>query len=391
MTPGTTTAPALVPLGDARVLQCGPLNEYVVRIPSLREQGAPCTDGKSALSLTPTLYQAFWKPLEPALGKANRVYVSLDGILNQVALNIVIDDSGTPLLDKYQPEGRSRTRDLLREAPPTTAKGAILIGNPLFTIPDALQTEAVRAYRTSSRGSDNPPNATGIRRAGLRGEPWPQLEGTKEELRQVGSLLRAARWSVVTHEGKDAVVEAIRAVRAPRLLHVATHGEFAADRAEEQLKTFVLTGSNATSETSILDDPMLRSGLFFTGANRYRAGLPPPPGADDGVLTAYEASQLNLQGTELVVLSACKTGLGQARHGEGVFGLRRAFQIAGAQAVMMTMWKVPDQETHELMTLFYQNWLAGADKHDALHKAQQELRKKYPDPASWGAFVLVGR
>jgi CHAT domain-containing protein len=136
---------------------------------------------------------------------------------------------------------------------------------------------------------------------------------------------------------------------------------------------------------------MLRSGLFFTGANRYRAGLPPPPGVDDAVLTAYEASQLNLNGTELVVLSACKTGLGQSRHGEGVFGLRRAFQVAGAQAIMMTMWKVPDKETHELMTLFYKKWLAGADKHAALREAQRELRKTYPDPASWGAFVLVGR
>ena len=93
----------------------------------------------------------------------------------------------------------------------------------------------------------------------------------------------------------------------------------------------------------------------------------------------------------MVVLSACKTGLGQSRQGEGVFGLRRAFQIAGAQAVMMTMWSVPDTETQALMTLFYQKWVAGAAKHEALRDAQRELRKRNPDPSSWGAFVLVGR
>jgi CHAT domain-containing protein len=144
-------------------------------------------------------------------------------------------------------------------------------------------------------------------------------------------------------------------------------------------------------QPSILSDPMLRSALFFTGANRYRQGLPPLADTDDGVLTAYEASQLNLAGTELVVLSACKTGLGQARNGEGVFGLRRAFHVAGAQAVMMTMWSVPDRETQTLMTLFYEKWLAGADKHEALRAAQRELQKKTNDPSTWGAFVLVGR
>ena len=393
VTAGTAAAPTLVSLGNARTLECGPLNEYSLRINQQDPKGMPCTDGKSALALTPTLYQAFWKPLEPALAKVTRVYVSLDGILNQVALNIVPDENGKLLLDKYDLRVVLSTRDLLRESPPSAAKSAVLIGNPLFTIDQAVQVAAARPHRTTLRGSDEAAGTptAGRRETSLRGPPWEPLPGTKGELQQVGSVLRTHRWTVAMHEGKDAVVEAIKAVRAPRLLHVATHGDFAADPAEERRETFSLMGVDSPGQPSILNDPMLRSGLFFTGANRYRAGLPPLAGADDGVLTAYEASQLNLNGTELVVLSACKTGLGQARHGEGVFGLRRAFQVAGAQAVMMTMWKVPDQETHELMTLFYQKWLGGADKHEALRAAQQELRKTYPDPSSWGAFVLVGR
>jgi len=142
---------------------------------------------------------------------------------------------------------------------------------------------------------------------------------------------------------------------------------------------------------------MLRSGLFFAGANRVLQGEKPAEDLEDGILTAYEATDLNLQGTELVVLSACETGLGKIGNGEGVFGLRRALEEAGAQAVLMSLWAVPDRETQELMTLFYGKWLAGEDKQQALHDAEMELRAtvkaRYGEdrPFYWGGFVLVGR
>ena len=142
---------------------------------------------------------------------------------------------------------------------------------------------------------------------------------------------------------------------------------------------------------------MLRSGLFFAGANRQLTGHAGTADLDDGVLTAYEAAQLDLQGTELVVLSACETGLGEVAAGEGVFGLRRALQVAGAESVLMSMWAVPDRETQELMTLFYTKWLAGKDKQEALRDAQLEMRERVKArygkdlPQYWGAFVLVGR
>jgi TonB family protein len=144
------------------------------------------------------------------------------------------------------------------------------------------------------------------------------------------------------------------------------------------------------------EDPMLRSGLFFAGANRVLQGEKPAEDLEDGILTAYEATGLNLQGTELVVLSACETGMGKIANGEGVFGLRRALQEAGAQAVLMSLWAVPDRETQELMTLFYNKWLAGEDKQQALHDAEMELRAtvkaRYGEdrPFYWGGFVLVG-
>jgi CHAT domain-containing protein len=114
------------------------------------------------------------------------------------------------------------------------------------------------------------------------------------------------------------------------------------------------------------------------------------------VLTAYEAASLDLHGTELVVLSACDTGRGESKNGEGVFGLKRALQAAGAESVLMSQWAVPDQETQELMVLFYREWLAGTEKHEALRHAQMLMRQRVQArygkdiPYYWGAFVLVG-
>jgi len=142
---------------------------------------------------------------------------------------------------------------------------------------------------------------------------------------------------------------------------------------------------------------MLRSGLYFSGAGRTLRGEKTADDLDDGILSAYEAAGLNLHGTELVVLSACETGRGQIANGEGVFGLRRALQEAGAQTVLMSLWSVPDRETQELMTLFYSKWLAGQEKPQALREAEMELRAKvkvrYGEdlPLYWGGFVLVGR
>ena len=143
---------------------------------------------------------------------------------------------------------------------------------------------------------------------------------------------------------------------------------------------------------------MLRSGLYFAGADRTLAGNASPPDLDNGILTALEAGNLNLTGTQLVVLSACNTGQGDVENGEGVFGLRRGLEEAGAQSVLMTLWSVPDKETLELMQLFYGKWLSGTEVHQALKEAQLEVRQKVKVehdgkdlPYYWGAFVLVGR
>jgi len=155
------------------------------------------------------------------------------------------------------------------------------------------------------------------------------------------------------------------------VLHIATHGFF-------------------SDKNDAGTDPMLRAGLLLTGvANYLQDNI--TLDADNGILTAYEAANLNLDNTEMVVLSACETGKGEVQNGEGVYGLQRAFQTAGAQSIMMSLWKVDDAATQELMTLFYQNWTAGKTKADAFTQAQRSLKKKYNSPYYWGAFVMMGK
>lgn len=235
------------------------------------------------------------------------------------------------------------------------------------------------------------PTQLGGRGGDLKGGDLNPLPGTQVEVDTVNQLLKAAGWQPKEYTGNLALKDTLMQAHAPRVVHIATHGFFLSD---EDLKT---KAEGAGKTANLNEDPMLRAGLFFAGADRVREGAAPEAGVDDGVLTAYEASQLNLEGTELVVLSACETGLGKELNVDGVFGLRRGLQEAGAHSLLMSMWSVPDKETQELMLLFYKKWLSGMGKPEAMRQAQLEeretVKKRYGKdlPYYWGAFVLVGQ
>jgi CHAT domain-containing protein len=207
-------------------------------------------------------------------------------------------------------------------------------------------------------------DVSSLRSRDLEGAALKPLPGTQIEVEEISSLLEKQRWQAQVYTREHALKEAVMEVKGPRVLHLATHGFFEPD--EQKSDQAGKAQSSAEDQPPSLEDPMLRSGLYFAGANRRLSRQATPADLDDGVLTAYEASQIDLQGTELVVLSACETGLGEVAAGEGVFGLRRALQVAGADSVLMSMWAVPDKETQELMALFYEKWLADEDKHVAL-------------------------
>jgi CHAT domain-containing protein len=144
------------------------------------------------------------------------------------------------------------------------------------------------------------------------------------------------------------------------------------------------------SEKKLIDNPLLRSGLALAGANTWLKRDTLPEEAEDGILTAEDVSGMNLSNTEIVVLSACQTALGEVIIGEGVFGLQRAFVLSGAQTLIMSLWKVPDEQTKELMIDFYKRLLSCKPRAEALRESQLAMKEKYPNPYFWGAFICQG-
>jgi tetratricopeptide (TPR) repeat protein/CHAT domain-containing protein len=353
-------------------------------------------------------YALIWKPLEKSLQGKTRIFLSPDGILNQLPLGVIAAPDGKLQMEKYDLRLLSSTRDLLRAAPEHTGTTALLVGDPVFDLTEEQQLAAEQ--KPASPNQPPPPHAAASspipqpadavsqapevahpsRDLG-RSSTLPRLPGTGTEVKAIAQLLEQHKWTTSVYTGERAQKRVVEQTSSPRVLHLATHGFFLPD---QHLKN----STPGEGKPPQLEDPMLRSGLYFAGANRTLSGKASTQGEDNGVLTSLEAGNLNLRGTELVVLSACNTGQGDVKDGEGVFGLRRALQEAGAQKVLMSLWSVPDEETLELMNLFYAKWLSGIETHQALKEAQLEMREKVRSahdgkdlPYYWGAFVLVGR
>jgi CHAT domain-containing protein len=318
-------------------------------------------------------YQQFWQKIGARLEGSKRVYFSPDGVYHNLNLNTLFN----PKTKKYLLEEKdirivTVTKDIVNPSPAEEDnKLAELVGFPSYYTNQTGQIAAV-----TERKSPELIYGLSLKSTGSLAE----LPGTKTEVDKIADILTEKGWEVKNYTGESAIEENIKESYKPRLLHVATHGFFQPDTTK---------GSN----------PLLRSGLMLAGAGNTLKGEKNETG-EDGILTAYEAMNLNLDNTDLVVLSACETGLGEIKNGEGVYGLQRAFKVAGAKSIIMSLWKVSDQATQELMVSFYKNWLGTAsdgskpsarmNKRSAFLKAQKELKAKYPEPFYWGAFVMVG-
>jgi CHAT domain-containing protein len=317
-------------------------------------------------------------PLQRELAGVRELFVSPDGELNRLpfaalpygavtvaALPQTVVD-GETLGDAVALRLLTTGRDLLRLRQPARAGGpAVLIANPDF-----------------NAALPSPGSARAGAADGLVSTPWLPLAGTEQEARQLAPLLGGS--TVIS--GPAATVAVVLAQKAPRILHIATHGFFLAD--PPPASGGAKAGAAAASSPA-RQDPLQRSGLVFAGANRPAANR-----ADDGYLTAAEATAMDLEGTELVTLSACETGLGGVRSGEGVYGLQRSLAVAGARSTLLSLWKVDDGHTRSFLERYYSLLKAGKGRADALLQTQREFRNNknssYNDIRVWGAFQLSG-
>lgn len=350
-------------------------------------QSAPTQpeSAQAVLKASVEVNKLVFQPLRPALGNSKDIFISPDGLLNLVPFEILASHSGRFLIQDYTFNYLGTGRDVAVFGRSTLGSGpSIIIGNPAYD----METKATAPPQAVSR--------TAITR-GLSTHRFGALPGTQAEVEAIRSVLGVAQSEYYT--GAKATETALTSHPSPRILHLATHGfyfndqDFAAFFNDGDLLS---PGRPAPSPAAVLqEDPLLRSGFVLAGANvALKTGK---TGPGDGLITSQKILGLNLQGSELVVLSACQSGLGEVRSGEGVFGLRRAFSQAGAKSMIMSMWSVPDGETKDLMSALYKNMQAkGMNRAQALRQAAlQEIeitRAHYghANPWFWGAFVFVG-
>jgi CHAT domain-containing protein len=297
-------------------------------------------------------YDLYWKPIADAVRQiqpANqRIILSTEGVYNLVSVNtFIVPESGKFLIEDHQINLTTNTINLVEKTSLPSGTETWLIGDPDFTAPPSINNE---------RGSE-------VRLLSNLKFELSKLPGTYKEVTEIHNILSANK-NIHLLTSEEANESTVKKIQSPKTLHFATHGYF---------------GQN--------NQAMLNTGIALSGLNTFYNN-PSAYSGDDGLLTSYEIQGMNLTGTELVVLSACETGLGNLMTGEGVFGLQRAFRIAGAETLIMSLWKVDDDATQKLMTSFYRNQLT-FDLNKAFRMAQSELMKEYPNPKYWGAFLLV--
>lgn len=333
------------------------------------------------------LSNLIWKPLKKYIAGITTVYFAPAGMLNRIAFQALITNDKL-VIEQFRLIQVLSTRSVVNpeaispQPASTQAWGDIDYNAPLH------EKNARTIHEDTAATAQNARSFFGFTNTGekyFRNKIWAPLPGTKDEIHTLQILFSSAQLPMQNISGEQATEEKFKAMdgHSPVLLHIATHGFFL-PYAGNKIK-------NADSGEALImqqQNPMFRSGLILAGANAAWIGNNPLPGMEDGILTAYEIAQMNFTGTDLVVLSACETALGDLQSGEGVLGLQRAFKMAGVKQMILSLWKVPDKETTELMTAFYKKWLSGLPPRMALHDAQTAMKNKYA-PFYWAAFVLV--
>jgi CHAT domain-containing protein/Tfp pilus assembly protein PilF len=322
----------------------------------------------------------FLKPLENELQGVTTIYLSPSGLGHQIDFSALLINDNQTLGSKYKLHLMSSPAEIMDYKMAGLDKKSnleiLLYGGIDYNNSNSLPKNDPIIAQNNEEIKELQ-NRSGI-------FDWTKLDGAKKEVEQIQRKATTNDFKTKLLNDKEATEESIKQLdgrTTPFVLHLATHGFFFPDPQQETPKEFNLeTEKRKIYRAS--DDPMLRSGLVFAGANKYWGKT------DDGILTASEISNLDLSACQLVLLSACETGLGQVKGSEGVFGLQRAFKMAGVKNIIMSLWKVPDAQTAELFEIFYSECFAGKTIHEALQIAQAKMKIKY-SPYYWAGFVLL--
>ena len=303
-------------------------------------------------------YKIFWKPIENQIGTNATVYLSPDGVYNQINLEAIPTPDGRFVIDNSNIVMVSNTKDLhlrkIKKKQPASANKATMFGNPTF-------------YLTASTRRN-----------------VPSLPGTEKEVDELQALLKKNGWATDEYVEALASEDQVKSLSSPKIFHIATHGFYTKSVSQDELAELT------ESEAQMTENPLMKTGLLLSGAGDILNKTNYNYNLESGILTAYEAMSLDLDQTDLVVLSACETGLGDISNGEGVYGLQRAFLVAGAKVLIMSMFKVDDDATQKLILNFYKKWLLTNNLRQSFVNAKKELRLDYPEPIYWGAFMMIG-
>ncbi len=364
-------------------------SDFVNELFSSRARGV-MPSGKSRRSL----YEIVWNNIEATgLERVSKIYFSPCGVLNRINLPVISIDELSVLSDKYSFVTMSSTRQIVYQSEVVEVKKSkpkkdiLIFGNINYEVDSSIQNS--NFLLSSANRSLDVLLEDSIKTI----EKWQYLYWTKQESEEISSKFKKKGYKVTYKNGHEASEDFFKkyskdSILSPNIIHVATHGFFYPD----------INGRKNADNDPVFkwsDNPMIRSGLILANANyAWENGHAYNSNLEDGILTSYEISQLNLSNTDLVVLSACETGLGEIKGNEGVYGLQRAFKTAGVKNIIMSLWQVPDQETKEFMTTFYRIWLSMDNGNidrlpEAFLATQKEMRARFLNPYQWAGFVLI--
>jgi len=365
--------PKMIPLFEEKQLKSilskqGPNQLYASR--GSKARGA---------SNTKAIFDLVWGPLENHVTNSSKIYYAPSGLLNQVSFAALAKKGEKTLSEKHNLFQLSTTGILANNKMTPTTNTALFIGGIDY---DSMLSSNENIIQHSFLKRE------GIKSNRSRGEIWIYLPGTLKEVETLQTILESNGSLVTRWSGKEATETNFKKLsgNSPNILHIATHGFFYENLNKKPPSSFNLSTED---QYRLAEDPLMRSGLLLAGANQTWKNGHNKNQVDDGILTAMEISNMDLSNTDIVVLSACETGLGDIDGSEGVYGLQRAFKMAGVHIIIMSLWEVPDIETAEFMSLFYSNWMQSNKVKQAFNEAQRTMQTKYTnEPEKWAAFVL---